>query len=86
MKQNDTAMLILIVSLSLMFSYFVGNALFGGNKARNAEVEMVQAITGEFPEIDTTIFNDDARNLTREIDIGGEDQTSPNPFEESTDE
>lgn len=78
MKQKDIAMLVLITSLSLIVSYFLGNALFGGESSRQAQVEKVQPITSEFTQPDAAIFNDDAINLTETIKIG--DTTSTNPF------
>ncbi len=78
MKQTDIAMLILITSISLLFSYFVGNAVLGGDKNRNTEVERVEPISAEFLQPDAQIFNDDAVNLTRTINIG--DSSSTDPF------
>ena len=78
MKQQDVAMLILIVSLALIISYFVGNALFANSESRTAEVERVQVISSEFPQPDPTIFNKEAINLTETINIGG--PGTGNPF------
>jgi len=77
MKQQDIAMLVLIVSVSLVVSYFVGNSIFGGEKNRTAEVEEVQPISSEFPQPDETIFNEDSINLTETINIGESSSTSP---------
>ena len=77
MKQQDVAMLILIVSIALVLSYFVGNALFGGTENRTAEVERVQVIEPDFPQPDPAIINENAINLTETINIGGSTSTDP---------
>jgi len=78
MKQQDIAMLVLIVSISLTISYFVGNAIFGGESNRSAEVENITPISSEFPQPDEDIFNEDAINLVETITIG--ETSSSNPF------
>ncbi len=77
MKQADMAMLILIVSISLLVSYFVGNSVFGGESTRSTEVEVVQSISVEFDQPDKSIFNKSAVNLTETINIGPNNTTSP---------
>lgn len=82
MKQSDIAMLVLIISISLVGSYFLGNAVFGGDKARSTEVEVVQAITEGFPTPDPKVFRQGAVNLTQNITIG--ESTSDVPFGSDT--
>ena len=77
MKQTDIAMLILIVSITLLISYFLGNALLVGDTARSTEVETVEAISSEFAQPDEDIFNEDAINLTQTIIIGETESTDP---------
>ena len=77
MKQTDVAMIVLIVIISLMFSFFVGNALFGGESARSTEVEVVEPITSDFPDPDTAVFNKESVNPTQTITIGGSNSDSP---------
>lgn len=78
MKQQDIAALILIVSISLVISYFVGNAIFATDSDRTAEVETVLPISAEFIQPDQSIYNNQAINTTETINIG--DSTSNNPF------
>ncbi len=78
MKSNDIAMLILIVSISVVLSYFVGTSVFNGDNFRQKEVEVVQAVSPDFPEIDENVFNTDSINLTETINIG--DTSSNKPF------
>ena len=70
-------MLILIVSIALVISYFVGNSLFAGSENRTADVERVQVIEPDFPQPDPLIFNDNAINLTETINIGGPSTNDP---------
>lgn len=77
MKQTDIAMLVLVVSLSLVVSYFLGNALFAGDENRSAEVEVIQEISAEFPEVDKSIFNKNSLNLTERIEIGDSESDAP---------
>ncbi len=78
MKQQDIAMIILVVSISLMLSFFVGNALLGGESNRSTEVAVVEFISDEFPEPDSSIFNQRAVNPTQTIRVGG--SNTGNPF------
>ncbi len=77
MKQSDIAMLVLIVVISLMFSFFVGGAILGGESARSTEVEVVEPITADFPDPDTAVFNKQSVNPTQTITIGGSNSDSP---------
>jgi hypothetical protein len=77
MKHSDVAMIILITSISLLVSYFVGNAIFGGEESRSTQVETVETISAEFPQPSEKIFNKDAINLTETINIGDTKAKSP---------
>ena len=85
MKQADIAMLILIVSITLMLSFFIGNAVIGGESNRSTEVEVVEPISSSFPEIGSEefsatysgIFNRSAVNPTQTINIGNSKTESP---------
>ena len=76
-KQNDIAVIILVVSISLVASYFVGNALINTDANRSTEVEKVSAISAEFPQPDTDIFNESAVNPTELIKIGSGGSDTP---------
>lgn len=79
MKSQDIAVLILVVSISLVVSYFAGTALFASDEDRSAEVVRVIEIDEEFPQPSENIFNEDAINLVETITIG--DSESEKPFE-----
>ena len=77
MKKNDLAVIILIVSLSLVVSYTVGNSLLGGAKANTAEVESVDKISPTITQPDSKIFNANAINPTVPITIGNPSNQQP---------
>ncbi len=77
MKQKDIALILVIVFLSAVISFFASNAIFGGPKSRNQQVEVVPTITSTFPPPDTRYFNKDAFNPTKLITIDKNDNTGP---------
>jgi len=76
-KQNDIAVIILVVSISLVASYFIGNAVINTDANRSTEVEQVAPISPEFAQPDTSIFNDSAVNPTELIKIGSGGSDTP---------
>ena len=80
MKKSDIAVLAMIVSISLIASYFAGQAVIGATKQGAAEVETVEAISPEVPEPDARIFHKEAINPAVPIKIG--DSTNQQPFEQ----
>ena len=80
MKQNEIALIIFIVVISLFFSYFIGNTIFKPAEGRSAEVEIVNLIDTEFPIPDKQVFNAKAINPTETIKIGN--SNTDNPFSE----
>ena len=78
MKQNDIAMLILVVAISFVTSWFVFNAIFPGPDEQSVEVEVVNEITDEFEQPSNKIFYDGSINPTELIQI--DDQNNEQPF------
>jgi hypothetical protein len=76
-KQSDMAMLVLVISVSLVVSFFVGDALINTPQNRSSEVEVVTPISSEFPAPSIDIFNEDAINPTEVIEIGNSNQEQP---------
>lgn len=70
MKKNDIAAIILIASISVIFAYFVANAIIGSPSSQSVKVKTAQPITAEINEPDASIFNKDAINPTVEVEIG----------------
>lgn len=73
MKKSDIAMIILIVSVSVVLAYFVANAMLGGTQNQTAKVKTVEAITPDVATPDPAIFNKNAINPTVEVLIGSVD-------------
>jgi hypothetical protein len=83
MKQSDLALIIVIIAISLLASFFVGNAVFNKPQNRTAQVEVVKPLADHFPSIDSSIFNKTkAVNLTENIKIG-DGKKSTDPFKEN---
>lgn len=78
MKKSDIALLILVVSVSIAISYFVGQALLGKSIAKTVDVETAEPISADIVEPSPTIFNKGAINPTVPITIGG--STNQQPF------
>jgi hypothetical protein len=81
MKQSDIAILILVVSFSLLISFFVGNALFASPEDRSKAVPIIQPISNTLSEVDATIFNKKAINPSENIKVGDSDSQQPFPGE-----
>jgi hypothetical protein len=82
MKNKDIALIIVIVAISALFSYFVSKAIFSSPKNRQQTVEVVQPIYSEFQQPDTAYFNKTAFDPTKPIDVG--QNTNTNPFNSKT--
>jgi hypothetical protein len=82
MKQKDIALILVAVFISVIVSLFVSKALFASPKNRQQQVEIVQAITSDFPQPDTRFFNSNAIDPTQLITTG--QNTNANPFNSAT--
>lgn len=76
-KQSDIAMIILVASLSMVASYFIGDAIINTDENRSTDVEVVTPISPEFLLPSTEIFNDNAINPTELIKIGDDNTDQP---------
>lgn len=82
MKQKDLALILIIVFISAVASFFISKAIFASPEKTQQEAEVVQAITSKFPQPDKRFFNDQAFDPTKPITIGpGE---NPAPFRDSS--
>lgn len=77
MKQKDVLLIGIIVLVSAIFSYVLSGFLFGGSKNHNVEVEVVDAISTDFPQPSEDYFNSKAFDPTKIITIGQNDNTDP---------
>lgn len=77
MKKNDIAVIVLIVSISLVVSYFVAKAIIGEPKSSEVKAQVVEPISAELPQPSNKIFNKDAINPTVNIQIGNSANQQP---------
>jgi len=77
MKQKDIALIIVIVFVSGVLSFFVSNALFASPKDLQTEVEVVEPISAEFKTPDERYFNEKSINPTQPITIGDDQNEQP---------
>lgn len=79
MKQKDIVIIIAVVFVSGLLSFFVSKALFTSPENLMTQVEVVQPITADFPEPDPRYFNEGSINPTQTITIG--DGQNQQPFQ-----
>ncbi len=77
MKKNDIALIVLIVSVSLVVTYFVVKAIVGDPKKQEVTAEVVEPITPNLTQPSNKIFNRDAINPTVVIQIGNPSNQQP---------
>jgi len=77
MKKNDIALIILIVSISLVVTYFGLKAILGEPKNDATKAEVVEPISAQIVQPSSTIFNKDAINPTVNIQIGNSANQQP---------
>lgn len=77
MKRTEIAMIILIASLSVMISYFGGQALIGDVRNTSVNVKTADSITSNIATPDPAVFNSKAVNPTVEVIIGSDGQSLP---------
>lgn len=76
MKQKDILIIAGIVVVSAVLAAVVSNLLFKPT-ARQQKVEVVQAISPDFPEADPRFFNKYSVDPTQTIQIGDSGNTDP---------
>jgi hypothetical protein len=77
MKQKDLALIVVIVFISAIVSLFVSKIIFVPPKNRQQQIEVVQAVTTDFPRPDSNYFNSSAFDPTQLITIGQSNNTNP---------
>ncbi|HSH18085.1 MAG TPA: hypothetical protein VK978_01740 [Candidatus Saccharimonadales bacterium] len=78
MKQKDIPLILIIVIVSGMISFFAARMLFTTEKDRTVAAEVVDPISAEFTQPSNQYFNSNALNPTLQIQIG--DNVNINPF------
>lgn len=77
MKKSDYALLILIVSLTLVVSFLLVKSLFGEPTNTATKVETTETISASIVQPSSSIFNKDAINPTVVIQIGNAANQQP---------
>ncbi len=77
MKKSDIAVIILLVSISLVIGYFVGSWVFSANETKEATVQTAAPITSAIEPPDNRIFNENAVNPTVQVTIGESANAKP---------
>lgn len=77
MKQKDIVLIIAVVVISGTFSFILSKYLFAIPKDRETKVEVVQAISPEFPQPDPRYFNANSIDPTKNITIGDNQNSQP---------
>lgn len=78
MKQNDIILIIVMVFVGGVLSFFITSAVITSPKNRKEKVETVQAISSDFKQPDTKYFNSNSVDPTQLIRIG--DNSNNQPF------
>lgn len=77
MKQKDIAMIMVIAFVSAIVSLVVSRLLFTTPQNQEQQVEVVPAITANFPPPDSRYFNSNSIDPTQLIQIGNNNNTNP---------
>lgn len=78
MKRSDIALIVLVVSITLVISFLVVKAIFGEPQNQAVRVEKVEAINPTIQQPQARVFNKEAINPTVVIQIGN--PTNQQPF------
>lgn len=79
MKQKDIVLIIVVVFISGLLSFFISGWLIGDPESQPMEAEIVDVISTDFNDPDPRHFNNESINPTRLIRIGDE-QGNETPF------
>jgi hypothetical protein len=82
MKQKDLPIIIVVVFISAVLSFFASRLLFASASSRQQQVDVAQPISATFPTPDSSYFNSNAVDPTQLIQVGTNNNT--NPFNGST--
>ena len=81
MKQKDVLLVAAIAIVAAVLSAVLSNLIFAPASKKTTAVEIVDAISSDFPLPDTRYFNENSINPTKVIVIG-ENPEDGNPFPE----
>lgn len=78
MQRKDVVLIVAVIIFAGIVSLLVSKVFLTSSEQKNLTAEVVQPITSEFQKPDEAVFNDQAINPTKLIQIG--DSTNPQPF------
>lgn len=78
MRQKDYGIIFAVVFFSAVLSVLLSRMVFAKPENRQKQVEVVQAISADFPQADERYFNAGAIDPTQPIQIGN--NNNPDPF------
>lgn len=77
MKQKDIFVVIATIFVSSIFAFIICNSFIFSAQNDKQKAEVVQPISSQFKLPDTAIFNTEATNPTKVIEIGPNSNNSP---------
>ena len=77
MKSKDLALIVASVILAAIVSVITSKMLFSSS-SKGQQVDVVPAISSQWPQVDSNYFNNSSIDLTQFISIGN--SSNPNPF------
>jgi hypothetical protein len=77
MKQNDIILIIVMVFIGGVLSFFISKTVITSPKNRKEKVETVQAISSDFNQPSNTYFNKNSLDPTQLIKIGDNNNNQP---------
>lgn len=77
MKNKDYAVIIAVIFVAGIFSFVICSQFISSPKNRQQKAEVVEPITPEFQLPDNKIFNTNAVNPTKLIEIGPNSNNQP---------
>lgn len=77
MKQKDLILIVIVVFMSVVVSLVISKSLIVPPKNRQQEVEVVQAVSSDFPQPDKAYFNSNSFDPTKIITIGQGGNSDP---------
>lgn len=77
-QKKDMLVIVVVAIFAAIFSIIISKIFFTSSSQRNLKAETVQSISTQFQQPDPAVFNDQAIDPTKLIQIG--DSNNPEPF------
>lgn len=77
MKQKDIAVIIAVAGVSTVIAFVLAGFAFGTPKHRQAEVQVLDSISADFPTPDKKYFNPNSVDPTQTVQIGDTNNAQP---------